>query len=191
MTDDELRALIGETPDPANPLTGAQIRALAQQHEASLALRPLFALAAAIVLSAGLIALALQSQSEPELSPRGVEAHGQVTLSWVVEGGAAPRVAVPTVGPQERVIFRVGTTAPGFLCIFEEGPAGFVRVVPESGSWAAEPGEHVPRINDQIAAFVTDLGPGSHRYRAAFDRGDPACLSPEATATTTLDWTIR
>ncbi len=191
MTDDELRALIRQAPDPENPLTGAEIRALAAHHEAALARRPLFGLAAAIVLSAGLIALALQPRSEPQLSPRGVEDHGQVTLSWVVEGDAAPRVAVPTVGPDERVIFRIGTTAPGFLCIFEEGSSGFQRVIPESGAWAAEPGEHVPRVGDRIAAFVTDLEPGSHRYRAAFDRDDPSCLSPEATATTTLDWTAR
>lgn len=186
MTDDPLRALFKEEPDPPNPLTGAQLRALAEHGGPDL--RWLQALAASVVLGSGLLALALVTGDTPELRARGPADHGEVTLRWIVEGTSPPRLGAPSVGPDERVIFRLGTTAPGFLCVFEETPDGFVRVVPAEGGWPVEAGEHVPRLGDAIAAFVTDHGPGERRYRAALDREDPECANPEATATTTLTW---
>jgi len=187
MTDDDLRALFQEQADPPNPLTPDQIRARAATADAPPG-HGLALVAAAILLSGAMIAVALWTSAEPDLRARGPAEHGEVTLSWVVEGAAAPRLASADIGPGERVIFRIGATAPGYLCVFEESPSGFVRVIPATGGWQVEPGEHTPRLDGALAAFISDLGPGTRRYRAALDLSDPACGAPVATATTRLAW---
>ena len=188
MTDDDLRALFQAEPDPPNPLTGAQLRGRALDRRLEGRLQPFALVAAAILLSGSLIALAIWTAPDRGLRTRGVADYGDVTLSWVVEGADAPRVGATELHAGERVIFSLGATAPGFLCVLEERAQGWARIIPESGAWAVQPGEHTPRIGEQLAAFVTDEGPGARRYRAALDRDDPTCASPDATATTTLRW---
>lgn len=127
----------------------------------------------------------------PDLTPRGAgDVAPTLELGWLVEGETATRGTGAPITPDQEVIFRANSSAPGFLCLDERGDDGtWQRLFPFAGtSWEVAAGEHLLQSDGTAQTFRTDLGPGVRGYRLTLDLDDAACAAPAATTEVELEW---
>jgi hypothetical protein len=122
----------------------------------------------------------------PGSRDRGVGASGGVRVSVVAEGprGARPLGDGSFVAPDERVVFFLSSSSPGFATISEVGSGGSRAVYPEVGAWRVGAGEFVPGGGSPLA-WRPDRPDEALGYRVVVCADRPAAPGevPEGCAT--------
>jgi hypothetical protein len=127
-------------------------------------------------------------QGDGGVRDRGTDVAGGaplVGLDAVADGPGGPRPLADGValGPDDRVVFFVRTSADGEATIREIGRSSVV-VYPPTGTWSVRAGDNVPGGGSPLA-WRTDQGAGTVQYVVEVCASGGAC----ATDAMTVRWT--
>ncbi|GEM_PF-1857796 len=174
-------------PRPPAPFGGEPARRFAVRRRAT---RDSAIGLAVVVLGVGLWMLRPPSPESGTLRARGAGTSAALTLDALVErAGEVRRLSDGPLAQDERLVFRVDSSKPGFVCLDEQTGSGWTSILGGVGqAWAVESGRNVLAEGGMSRSYRPDGRFGPLAYRARFHPSDRSCDPAAAEATLEVVW---